>query len=112
MGPEGEARWVVGAARGGRRDGAGEEGAVVVGVVPGEAALVERILPERLHELHRFDGLLGIQDHLAFFVDLFAAPRPEIRIAEGRRVAEGVAERLAERATLGLQLLAGVVVLL
>src|SRR6266496_1967847 len=38
-----------------RADLAGVEGAVVVGVVPGEAALVAGILPEGLHEFHRFD---------------------------------------------------------
>src|SRR5581483_11456288 len=95
-----------------RGDGAGEKSAIVVGVVPGEAALVERVLPELLHELHRLERLLRVEHHLAFLVDLLPAPGPEIRIAEGRRVAESVAERLPERAALGLQLLAGVVILL
>src|SRR5262249_51301757 len=96
-----------------RRDGAGEEGTVVVGVVPGEAALVEGVLPERRHELHRLDRLLRVEDdRLAVLLDLAAAPRPEEGIGEGRGVAEGVAERLAERPALRLQLLAGLAVLL
>src|SRR6185503_561309 len=41
-----------------RADVAGEERAVVVRVVPGEAALVARVLPELDHELHRLDRRL------------------------------------------------------
>src|SRR5437879_3563100 len=96
----------------GRRDRAGEKRAVVVGVVPRQAAFVERVLPEALHELDRVQGLPGLENRLPLLVDLLAAEGPQIGIAEGRRVAEGVAERLAERAALGFQLLAGVVVLL
>ena len=96
----------------GRRDRAGEKRAVVVGVVPRQAAFVERVLPEALHELDRVQGLLGLENRLPLLVDLLAAEGPQIGIAEGRCVAEGVAERLAERAALGFQLLAGVVVLL
>jgi hypothetical protein len=94
-------------------DGLRQEGAVVVGVVPGEAALVMRVLPERGHELDRLDRLLAVEhDGLAVGLDLLAAPRPQVGIAERRRVAEGVAERLADRPALGLQLLAGLAVLL
>ena len=46
-----------------------------------------------------------MHDGLAVGLDLLAAPRPHVRIGEARRVAEGVAERLAERTALGLQLL-------
>ena len=77
------------------RDLAGVEGAVVVGVVPGQAALVAALLPERLHELHRLDGALAVDDDLlAGLVGLGAAEGPEHRVGEGRRVAEGVAEGL------------------
>jgi len=51
-----------------------EERAVVVGVVPGEPALVVRVLPETGHEFHGLDGLLAVDDHLAAFVDFLAAP--------------------------------------
>ena len=95
-----------------RADRAREEGAVVVGVVPGEAAFVVRFLPERGHEAHRLHRLLGVERELALLVDLLAAERPQVRIAEGRRIAESVAERLADRPALGFELLAGVAVLL
>src|SRR2546427_4170510 len=45
----------------GRRDRAGEKRAVVVGVVPRQAAFVERVLPEALHELDRVQGLPGLE---------------------------------------------------
>src|SRR5437879_13454208 len=93
----------------GRRDRAGEKRAVVVGVVPRQAAFVERVLPEALHELDRVQGLLGLENRLPLLVDLLAAEGPQTGIAEGRPVDEGEAERLAERAALGFQLLAGVV---
>ncbi len=95
----------------GRRDGLRQERAVVVGVVPRQAALVAGILPEAGHELDRFDRLLGVDhDRLAVSIDLLAAPRPHVRIGEAGRVAERMAERLADRPALGLQLLAGVAV--
>ena len=54
-----------------------------------------------------FDGILRIEHHrLAVGLDLFAAPRPKVRIGEGRRIAEGVAERLPDRVAGRLQLLA------
>src|SRR5258706_4047627 len=59
----------------GRRDGARQEGAVVVAVVPGEAALVVRVLPEAGHELDRVDGRLAVERDLAVTPDLRAAPR-------------------------------------
>ena len=95
------------------RDGLRQEGAVVVGVVPGEAALVHGVLPQARHELDRFDvSLVLITDRLAVGIDLLAAPRPHVRIGEARRVAEGVAQRLAERPALGLQLLADLAIAL
>src|SRR5216117_1423175 len=45
-----------------RRNLAGMERTVVAGIVPGQPALVARVLPEGLHELHRLDGALGV-DH-------------------------------------------------
>ena len=56
--------------------------------------------------------LLRVEHDLALGVDLLAAEGPQQRIGEGRRVAEGVAERLADRALCRLQLLADLVVLL
>src|SRR5947209_2537500 len=49
--------------------------------------------------------------NLAVFFAFFAAPRPQLRIGESRRIAEAVADRLANRLTLGLELLAGRAVL-
>ena len=49
----------------GSADGAGEEGAVVAAVVPGEPAFVMRFLPEIGHELHGVDGLLPTHSSLA-----------------------------------------------
>ena len=69
-------------------------------------------LPEGGHELDRLKCLLAVDDDLAFFVDLLAAPRPHIWVGERRRVAEGVAERLPNRAALRLQRLADLTVLL
>src|SRR2546427_574858 len=87
-----------------RADLAGVERAVVVGVVPGQAALVAAFLPERLHELHRLEGALAIDgDLLAGLVGLGPAERPEHRVREGRSVAEGVAQRLAVRLALLLE---------
>src|SRR2546428_2491097 len=87
-----------------RADLAGVERAVVVGVVPGQAALVAALLPERLHELHRLDGPLAVDgDLLARLVGLGPAERPEHRVREGRSVAEGMAERLAIRLALLLE---------
>src|SRR2546426_3264845 len=88
-----------------RRDLAGVERAVVVRVVPREAALVAALLPEGLHELHRLDRALAVEDHfLAGLVGLGAAEAPQHRIAEGRGVAERVAEGLAVRLALLLEL--------
>src|SRR6266850_4182007 len=89
-----------GAVEGGR-DLAGVEGAVVVGVVPGQPALVAALLPESLHELHRLERALGVQhDFLAALVRLGPAVRPQHRIGEDGRVAEGVAQCLAVRLAL------------
>src|SRR5262249_16164774 len=93
----------------GGRDRAGQEGAVVVGVVPGEAALVAGFLPQGYRVLDRLQGLLAGDRHgLAVGFDFLAAERPQRRIPPARRVAEGVTRGLAERAALGLQLAAGI----
>ncbi len=95
-----------------RGNGLREERAVVVGVVPGKAALVMRVLPETGHELDRLDGLLAVDDHLAVRFDFLAAPGPHVGVGERRRVAEGVTERLADRTALRFQLLGDLAVLL
>src|SRR5580765_5127335 len=97
----------------GGRDAAGQERAVVAGVVPRQPTLVARVLPEAGGELDRLDRLLGVdRDGLAVLLDLFAAPRPHVRIPESRRVAEGVTCRLTDREPLGLELLADLAVFL
>src|SRR6266404_4922265 len=84
------------------RELAGVEGAVVVGVVPRQAAFVAALLPERLHELHRRSGALAVEhDLLGRLVGLGGAEGPRYWVREGRRVAEGVTERL----TVGMALL-------
>src|SRR5262249_36483549 len=93
-------------------DLAGVKRAVVVGVVPGPAALVAGVLPEGLEELHGLQRALGVdRDLLTAGVDLGAAEVPEERIRERGRVAEAVAQRLADRLALGLELLADVAIL-
>src|SRR5262249_22149741 len=83
------------------------EGAIVVGVVPGQAALVVRFLPEFAHELDGGDGLLAVDDdRLAIGLDLLAAPGPQIGIGKSWGIAEGVAQGLADRPALGVELLA------
>src|SRR5882724_11461586 len=95
-----------------RGDLAGVERAVVVGVVPREAALVAGVLPEGLHELHGFDAALAVDRHLlAGLVDLGAPEVPQQRIGEGRRVAEAVPEGLPDGLALGLELLADLAIL-
>src|SRR5712664_4624623 len=90
-----------------------QERAVVVGVVPGQAALVMGFFPEGRHELDRVDDLFLIDvDSLAVLLNLGAAPRPQVGVAERRRVAECVAERLTDRPALGLELLANLAILL
>src|SRR4029450_3080044 len=92
-------------------DLAGQERAVVVGVVPGEAAFVAGVLPERRHPLDRLDGLLAVQARPALLVRLGPAEVPHQRVCPRRRVAEGVAERLADRVSLLLQLHAELAIL-
>ena len=88
-------------------DAAGEKGAVVAGVVPGEPALVHRLFPQCDGELHQFNGLLGVEHNgFAVGLDLLAAPGPQVWIPPARRVAEGVASGLAIGLASGLQLLA------
>src|SRR6185437_1570521 len=50
-------------------------------------------------------------DRLAVLLDFLAAERPHQGIGEGRRIAEAVAKRLADRVAVGLELLAGRLVL-
>ena len=70
-------------------------------------------LPEGRHELDRVDDLFFVDvDSLAVLLNLGAAPRPHVGVAERRRVAECVAERLTDRPALGLELLANLAILL
>ena len=88
-----------------RRDLARQERAVVRRVVPREAALVARVLPERLHELHGLHRGRAVEhDLLARPVHLHAAEAPRERVGPRGRVAEGVAERLADRLAFLLEL--------
>src|SRR4030095_16983727 len=80
---------------------------VVIGVVPGEPALVAALLPEGLEELDGLDRALAVDhDLLAGAVPLGAAEIPQERIRERRRVAKAVTQRLADRLALGFELLA------
>ena len=81
----------------GRTDGLAEEGTVVAAVVPGEATRIAGLLPELANELEGLARLGGVDHDLARFIDLHPAEAPQGRVGEGRRVAEGVAERLAHR---------------
>src|SRR5262249_51708762 len=88
-------------------DLAGVEGAVVVGVVPGQTALVAGVLPEGLQELHGLDRALRVDRHLlAAGVDLGSPEVPQERIDERRRIPEVGARRWADRLPLGLELFA------
>src|SRR5262249_15793638 len=88
------------------------ESAIVAGIVPGKSSLVTGIFPEGSPELDRLNGLLAVERNgLAVLLDLLAAPRPQIRIEKSRRIAETVSHGLAERLALGLELLAGIAVL-
>src|SRR5215831_16569041 len=94
-------------------DLAGVEGAVVVGVVPGQAALVAGVPPERLEELHRLERALRVdRDLLAARVNLGTAEVPEKRVGKDGRIAEAVTQRLADGLALGLELLADLAVFL
>src|ERR1700736_4952244 len=91
-----------------RRDGLRQERAVVAGVVPRQAALVAGILVEGRHELDGVDRVLAVDRHrLLVGFHLLAAERPQQRIDERRRIAERMADSLAKRTALCLQLLAG-----
>src|SRR6266446_6039119 len=79
----------------GGADLTGVEGPVVVGVVPGEPALVAAVLPEALHELDRVERALAVEDDLlAALVGLGSPEGPQHGVGEGGGVAEGVAEGL------------------
>src|SRR6478735_11197969 len=70
-------------------------------------------LPEGRHELDRVDDLFLVDvDGLAVLLDLGATPRPQIGVAERRRVTKGVAERLTDRPPHRLELLANLAILL
>src|SRR6185437_2002339 len=91
-----------------RRKRAGEKCAVVARIVPREPTLVERILVGSSHEFDRLYRRLAVEnDGFAVGLDLLPAERPHQRIDEGRRVAEAVTDRLAERPALRLEFLAG-----
>ena len=61
----------------GGADAAGEKGAVVAGIVPGEGAFVAGVLPQSDRELDRLDRRLAVEhDGLAVGLDLLAAPGP------------------------------------
>src|SRR5882724_1130594 len=93
----------------GGADGTRQEGAVVIGVVPGESTLVAGVFPKTNRELDRFDGFPAVQnDRLPVGLDLLPAPRPQIRVPPARRIAERVCSGLADGAALGLEFLAGV----
>src|SRR5262245_48462993 len=95
----------------GGRDRLREEAAIVVGVVPGKAALVMGFLPACGHELDRLERRLAVDDdRLAVGLDLLAAPRPQKGIGEPWSIAEGVPEGLPDRSTFGLELLADLAV--
>src|SRR5258705_922353 len=69
--------------------------------------------PEGGHELDGVDDLFLVDvDSLAVLLNLGAAPRPHVGVAERRRVAECVTERLADRPAHGLELLANLAILL
>src|SRR5262249_37784949 len=86
--------------------------AVVVGVVPGQPALVAGVLPDGLKELPGLDRALAVEDALlAALVDLGTAEVPQKRVGERRGIAEAVAERLSDRLALGLELFADLAVL-
>src|SRR5262249_50459444 len=69
--------------------------------------------PEGRHELDGIDDLLLVDiDSLTVLLDLGTAPRPQVGITERRRVAECMAERLADRPAAGLELLANLAILL
>src|ERR1700757_5026466 len=96
----------------GAADGARQVSAIVARIVPGEPALVVRILPKADCKLDRLDGFLAVQRHrLAVCLDLLAAPRPEIGIPEAWSIAEGVAKCLTKWSALALELFAGLAVL-
>src|ERR1700730_7153401 len=86
-------------------DRAGEKRTIVAGIVPSKSTLIVGILPEPRQELDRIDRGFAVEHHrLAVCFYLFTAPRPEIGVAEGRGVAEGVAKSLADRMPVRLKL--------
>src|SRR5690606_24345217 len=96
----------------GRADGLTQKGAIAAGVVPGEAAGIAGRLPELLDEGEGLAGAGAVDHHgPAVLLDLHAAEAPHHRIGEGRRVAEGVAKRLADRQVVVLQLSADLEIL-
>src|SRR5262249_23109192 len=91
----------------GRADSPGEECPVVARIVPGQPAGIITVVPKGDGVLDRVHRLLAIErNRLAVRLDLPAAPRPEKRIPKDHRIAESMAEGLAIRAPLGLELLA------
>src|SRR5204863_9991029 len=71
---------------------------------PGQAAFVEAILPDGDRELHGLDRGLAVDDDRALLIDLGAAETPRHRVRPVVGITEAVAEGLAHRAVLLLQL--------
>jgi len=60
-------------------------------------------LPEGGHELDGLDRLFRVElDSFAIGLNFAPAPRPQVGIGEGGRIANGVAERLSERVAFGI----------
>src|SRR5207249_8933538 len=73
--------------------------------IPRDTTVLPRLLPERCEKFHRLHRALGIEDDtLAGGIRLGAPVAPQERVREGRRIAEAVPERLADRLALGLEL--------
>src|SRR5262249_28327155 len=88
----------------GERDLLRQEGAIVRGVVPRQAALVEAILPDGERELHGLHGVLAVEHHGAsVLLDLEAAPHPRNRVRPRVRIVDRMSERLTEGLALGLE---------
>src|SRR3989442_10411840 len=85
-------------------DRAGQERAVVTGVVPGQPALIETVLPEGDGEPQGLDRLLAVDDDLPLVVDLGTPETPGHGIRPLVGIAEAVAEGLTDRMALLLEL--------
>src|SRR5262249_40357399 len=75
-------------------------------VVPGHATLITGRKPKLFHELCGSQGLLTVEHHFPFIIDFHAAKGPQDRIGKPRRVAESMAQSLANGHAEFLELLA------